>query len=352
MTRRRRTVPVIIALSCIVVLAILAILFFMSCPFADKKTSDPDATVLEAVDFSVFPDANTAVLAAMEEASQTIAAKAEETRDVVPSHIVTNAELWSLPAQSGLYGFTFNESDAGAAPEVPAEYKASIDALMGRFASEGSSVGFIFMDLASARGFAYNIDERFYSASSIKGPFMAFLCEEYVETGGASYGSIEDLIARTIVDSDNNAYDSLRRSYTYDGTFASWLSRLGLSTSDYITGGIWYPDYSAREASILWLDIWDYLQGGSGYAEWLSGLYSNTNLSPLRDALGERGTVMNKAGWIGEPGYNAIADNGIVYFGKRPYLVSVLTDFYYSDHNYSSIVELIRAIAEGATALK
>ena len=279
----------------------------------------------------------------------------EEEYIAPAKHQATADELWNLPKGSGIFSFALGTQSTGSGdePAISPEFSESIDAAIADIEATESSAGFLIMDLETGRGYAYNIDQEFYAASSIKGPFVQFVCEEFIETGKASLdGYLSDIIAATITESDNDAYEELRLDYTFGGTFANWLSRLGMDPDSYITGHLWYPDYSVREASVFWLNIWDYLCSGTQTAEWLSRLFAQTNLSPIRDGADNAEIVFNKAGWIGEVGYNAIDDNGIAYIGGTPYLVSILTDLAYSDSNYNRIVRLANIICSHAEDLR
>ena len=51
--------------------------------------------------------------------------------------------------------------------------------------------GFMLYDLNSGGGISYHADEMYYSASAIKGPYVAWLVEDYPQTMDFLYGTIK-----------------------------------------------------------------------------------------------------------------------------------------------------------------
>ena len=270
-----------------------------------------------------------------------------------------------------------DSSAASVIPTVPSALKNAVADAEDSYADDDHTFGFLLMDLETGRGFAYNIDEEFYGASSFKAPFAAFICEKYLETEEESpddqmYTSgrgidyipaslrVEDLINQTITYSDNSAYGVLRQNFGYTETFERWLGSLGMEPSQY-AGETWYPTYSVREAAVFWADIWNYIESDGEYSEWLAGLFADTNLSALRDASDWAAEdlaadlnvdVLNKAGWIYDVDYEAIIDNGIIYVDGSPYLMCLSTNAPYNDANFEELTELAYSILMNAEVLQ
>ena len=75
--------------------------------------------------------------------------------------------------------------------EAPAVFQA-----LEAYAAAGYDVGFVVYDLATQRGVSYNADQGFFSASTVKAPFAAYVVQSEVDGGGASLDDemFEDLV--------------------------------------------------------------------------------------------------------------------------------------------------------------
>ena len=133
----------------------------------------------------------------------------------------------------------------------------------------GYEVGFVIYDLTThARGvWDYNADQWFFSASTVKAPFVAFASQDMVDGGRASLDEevVEDVIlldgtgimssddidrydlqtvmANTIVHSDNTGYGLLRERFDQND-FQAWCAAADVDAAAW--QGRWYPYYAAR----------------------------------------------------------------------------------------------------------
>lgn len=261
-----------------------------------------------------------------------------------------------------------------AAPELPDESRAAIESAI-QSAQRLGSVSVVILSCNTGTGIAYNTDTSVYGASSFKGPYVAYLCRELVETGqislastctvseydpffGGTYGhvgaqySFQTLAEATVRDSDNDAFRILHMNYDGLGYY-DWLDRtFGAGTLPRVG---YFPHVSARIMATAWAYVWDYLGGGSETAAWLSGLYANTSVSFIRDALASAGvdaTVYNKAGWYGgDPQYNSTTDAGIVQIDGSTYLVAAVSDMSYGGSSAAALEGVIQALVSARSAL-
>lgn len=214
-------------------------------------------------------------------------------------------------------GMTENELEEMQVLET--EITTAIDA----FNTEGYSTGFLLYDLNSCGGISYHADEIYYSASTIKGPYAAWLVQAYPETADTLYGTIQN----TLQWSSNEDYEMLITLYGYT-EFNSWAAGLGCQNTA-ITGE-WYPAVNARDFAVLWSSMYDYFTSETCNTD-VRDLYTGTLSSAIYETLGEQYTVYSKAGWIGEglgTYYNVQNDAGIVMKGENPYVLVVLSDAY------------------------
>lgn len=185
---------------------------------------------------------------------------------------------------------------------------------------EYGDCGFVFVDMNSGNGLAYNADEEIYIASAAKAVLTL-----YALTNGAGANEWERYnIEEAITYSDNDAYEGFAYNYSGDGYYGEWLNAHGVWFDDYVFD--LYPPMSARSLASFWVEILQYLRSGSDEAQWFAGLLGSTETSFIRDAVSNTGaTVVNKGGWIGEEGYESVTDAGIIELDGRTYLMVIIT---------------------------
>ena len=188
--------------------------------------------------------------------------------------------------------------------------------------SQGYEVGCFFMNLDSGKGVSYNLDTRIYGASSFKGIYAAYLSEHLADGEVGLSSSAISLMNASVRYSDNTAFSTLRNSYDGAG-FAGWIESCGVNSD--IVNDTHFPRYSARESALLWFHTYQYLQTGTEAANHLRELFTQTNVSFIREgvtnvlssenemsngaaseerdesegsATNTDAVVLNKAGWI------------------------------------------------------
>lgn len=212
-----------------------------------------------------------------------------------------------------------SEEGLSEAEALKTEIQTAIDA----FSAEGYSTGFLLYDINTEGGISYRADESYYSASTIKGPYVAWLVQAYPQTADSLYDTIENTIAW----SSNDDYEMLISTYG-SSEFDSWIA--GLGCKNIALSGEWYPDINARDFAVLWNSVYDSFLSGSVPA-YIQDFYTGTLESAIYETLGSWYTVYSKAGWIGEglgTYYNVQNDAGIVMKGEDPYVIVVLSDAY------------------------
>ena len=239
--------------------------------------------------------------------------------------------------------------DPGAdAPALSAEAQDAIADAIGELG--GNEAGFLFIDLTSGNGIAYNLDERVYGASSFKGPYAAYLCETRGDGEAGLSDSTRSLIESMVVSSDNNAFKALRNAYDSAG-FSDWLSSCAVDTD--LKDDTHFPRYSARESALLWLHTFRYLQTDTDTAQWLKELYAQTNVSMIRSGISDEGaTVYNKAGWSASGvRFSGLCDAGLIECDGKTYLMSIMSGAPDSGSNQAALADIAEALFAQRDAL-
>ena len=202
---------------------------------------------------------------------------------------------------------------------------------------EDCNIGFVVLNLYNGKGVAYNIDNSEYSASCIKGPYVASVAADKPDS--LKYRS--NVMKRIVEESDNDGYNSLRGSYGR-APLVKWCEELGLDSQ---VSNHYYPYLSSRELACLWIKTYYFLNmddTGESIREWYRspingsiyttlGTYGTSETRPY-NLSGSTSTGLGyltetKAGWISSPHYRSTTDAGIVYPDDgSPYLVVIISD--------------------------
>lgn len=224
--------------------------------------------------------------------------------------------MLAIPGSQAIEAITIDNGavTTSACPFDTSSIKSAISTI-----EEQADCGFVFVDMTTGRGVAYNADEPIYIASAAKVVLTHFA----LQNGAAGDEGERFNIEEAILYSDNDAYEGFGYNYSSDG-YGEWLSSHDVWFDDYVFD--LYPPMSARSLASFWVDILHYIGDGSEDAQWFAGLLSSTETSFIRDATSQTGAfVMNKGGWIAEEGYASVTDAGIIQLDGRTYLMVIVT---------------------------
>ncbi len=198
----------------------------------------------------------------------------------------------------------------------------------------GYSIGFILLDLNTGRGVSYNPDVRLYSASSIKGFYVAALtC-----MNPASINESQDLMLQTVVNSSDSAYLTLYDRYG-EAPYEQWKKDADVTDpGNYFK----FTYYTPRDMAKLWARNYDFFTS-SATGKTVGTWYQNPSRSLIHSTLGNRYTTRSKAGYIWYGGYNAANDAGIVYADSGTYIAAVMTNMPGSLERLTGVMEAMEA---------
>ena len=201
--------------------------------------------------------------------------------------------------------------------------------------------GFVCYDFETGHSLSCNAGTLFPTASVAKLPYAKYLCTladsgkiDFSETlvlqkshitGGAgslqfepvgSKWSVEDLLRKLIVESDNTAYKLLLSRFGLTG-YRSYLRSLG---STYSPSGSGFGSFSAGQIAALLYDVACYRGKNASFLRDL-GCHTDYKMQIPYALPGK--TVLHKYGALGKnnPAYHDVA----VVYGSRPYLLVILT---------------------------
>lgn len=228
---------------------------------------------------------------------QNIATQVSLARPVEPDlakltpHTPTREEISALSDQKAPFAFALDanqgeDSDAAGAPVLSDRSLVSLSNALAYYDANDYDASYLFMDLGTGRGIAGNLDASIYGASSFKGPFCVYVVNKELPNDINSVrDSRRQQIENTIMWSDNASYGQLRRDFGTDG-MREWLSEAGVDES--LVDDTYFPAYTGRQAALMWLKIYDYLEhAGTSASQWLSDTFEGTEVSFLRNgALG------------------------------------------------------------------
>ncbi|MGN1024529.1 MAG: serine hydrolase [Lachnospiraceae bacterium] len=203
------------------------------------------------------------------------------------------------------------------------------------------SVGFVMVDLQSGQAISYDPDHRFYSASSIKGPYVISLLSD---KPAALAESRSDMILAVHI-SDNQAYYRLIGRYGMDA-FAAYWAEAGNGSFQKDAGHSrtsHYAFYSPRQLARLWIANAAFFESGS-IGEEAASWFTSPNASVIYSELHGTCLTRSKAGWIAQPGgVQATCDRGIVYRDGHPYVIAIMSDMPSDFNQLKSLVQALDA---------
>ena len=281
---------------------------------------------------------------------------------------VSPSNIKAIPDSSKVQSFGINQYtdvanqinvSSGLAPVIKTSNLTEINKNIDSIKNKGAMVGFLFMDLSTGQGLSYNLDSTMYGASTIKAPYCTAVCQNLIDTGQVSmsnyitsyddnynstgHNTVQDCITQTIRSSSNGNYSALRQAFLSSVNFGAWLENAGIgNTSRFTKQQNDFASFSAREASLMWLQIYKYLISNSQCCEFMQNNFANTNVSFIRDACSStpelsNSIVWNKAGWVAEgEDFNTSSDFGVLRIGDNDYLcvfASTLPDLSEADDN-------------------
>ena len=219
---------------------------------------------------------------------------------------------------------------------LDASAKGSLTSALARAWNDGYSVGFILSDVQTGATVAMCADDEFYGASTMKAAYVTYLFDWLLEYGEESWGSIGDLIERTVVWSDNDAYEQLR------ATFGSTEFRHWMNEAD--AGGVagsWYAFYSPRLLQRMWAKMLAYEESDGAYVGRWRSTFNNSYMSFIHDGLlTSASAVYSKPGWMEQTGseYDTYCDSAIVVdTSGRKYLMTIMSDV--EPYGYKGVME-------------
>ena len=202
--------------------------------------------------------------------------------------------------------------------EISDAAKQRIFDAVNTYESDGYNVGFFMMDLKTGAGIAYNTDQMFRSASTIKGPYILALNKWWADA--RSTGVNEDLMWIVINQSPNVQYLNLVAQYGHEP-----LDRLlrEVHAEDFRWDGD-FGVYTAKSLGKMWLGMTDYFRYGTGAnADWCRLAYSVNDWIESRGAIGNGRTVYAKSGWLLPGAHN---EGCFVDDPQHPYIMAVMSN--------------------------
>lgn len=199
-------------------------------------------------------------------------------------------------------------------------------------------VSIFMIDLNTGQGLCYAPDRSIYSASCLKGPYVAAI-NKYSPSAASKYKGWEQA---TITVSNNETYRALHQKF---GTspMKRMVSAAGVTSYN---GTRRYAYIKPRDLSKLWLETyWYFYKDTNSNSAFCRGLYTHGTQSFIYQGLKNRYTVHTKPGWYPGGGFNVQNDAGVVMAkvdgASEPYLLVVMTSACGQHAKLQRLVQLI-----------
>lgn len=211
--------------------------------------------------------------------------------------------------------------------------------------NQGYDVGFIMMDISSRKGIAYNCDALFYSASSIKGPYLASVVSAHPDAIRAQ----EYNITQTLFYSYDETYKAVLAAYGKE-PMRTYCREAGVNVG--VAEQLPWVTYSARDLAKFWARnylLFSQSPEGEQFGRWCE----RPNVSTIHSTLSGTYRTRSKAGWTnfggerypningGGPLWDVAVDGGIVYARNGDYVMAIVSS---AVGNHSMLHPLTAAI--------
>lgn len=201
--------------------------------------------------------------------------------------------------------------------ELTEEKKNLLQREIDKLTKKRYKTGFVVMNLNSLEGFSYNADEKIYSASAIKGPYVVSL----VKSDNAVFEKEKKRIEAMLVRSSNHDYEDLRDRYG-DKCFIDFSSKTGNDLKIDTTRN--YQLVTPKNLAHLWLGSYLFFESGEA-GEKLGKAFETPQISPIDKVFSDEFITRTKAGWITKNKIHVTNDAGIVYTENGAFLIVVMT---------------------------
>lgn len=227
----------------------------------------------------------------------------------------------------------------------------------------GYKVGYVLLDVNTGATISYNADTAFYSASSLKGPYVAALGRYGL---GDGIESVSGLVSAAIEQSDNAAYAILRGSQGNDAmqqlvdeagaeslpvTAATSVIDAAMQTQSVASiADNNYEFVTPNQLLSMWVLCGQYLASDEPGAAYLAGEFATPEISAIKYVGRAFGSTWSKAGWYPNDGgsLSTTVDAGVVREETGDVIVVVMTnkgsDFSVIDSIALELLELHEAM--------
>ncbi len=237
------------------------------------------------------------------------------------------------------------------------EMKNKLNEIYDYFNQANFKLSFAYEDLSTGLHISYNEDQTYFSASTIKAPVALYVYKQaeenklnldsditytpnfYVEGSGslqyASFGSqykLRDLVKRTIVESDNVAYQMIASVNNQDEIKKYWKEK---GAKNFWSDSVW-GSISPADGVIYMKELYKYSLKNNELSQELMKNFYNSVFPIIKSTNNSK--VAHKSGWH----YEIMHDTSII-FDENPYVLAVMTNKGYADYNefFNQVSKLI-----------
>ena len=249
------------------------------------------------------------------------------------------------------------------------ETLSALEQIYELLANYDKDIAFCAYSLDGSRAIAYNCEEKYFSACTIKAGYMLYCCkaieaglaspddtmaydkDKYDHGGSGQIKNAEDgtvytlreLIRLSLRYSDNIAYKMLVSYFGKDGYNAFveelGLSRLRLSSSTAVST-IWNYNMNTRDLCIMWRELYFYFASETEMAKLYKTACTNTPYNYATKYLKE--DYSHKSGDKFEP--NPVYNDGAIVWKKTPYVVATLNASEGEDEDEYVVATIVKLI--------
>ena len=333
----------------LVILAIIGIFLFVSCSKTDivddvesesgqLVEKDTHTTSIEEVTTEeVTTEEVTTEEVSTEEVTTTESDIRETaTKEHIPEETTTKASSGNSNFNEYIYTRNYNDKKSVQILgdlDVSNEELAKIEELIKTY---NRDMSFKVVSIDGSYGLSYNSDETYFSASSIKAPYLLY-CHK--SPNGTEY-TLAEIMRLVVWCSDNSGYYMCTKRWGTDG-YNALMNSIGCDSLKISNSYIWADKINAHDLITVWKNIYDYIESDAASSSHMYDICTDYKYNPLEDALPGY-TIAQKYGTSTTK--DVFCDGAIIYGKKNTYILAFFLDSTNDSKDKKFVTNLVKEL--------
>ena len=352
----------------LVILAIIGIFLFVSCSktdIVDDVESESGQLVEKDTHTTSIEEVTTEEVTTKEVTTTESDIRETATKEHIPEETTTKASSGNSNFNEYIYTRNYNDKKSVQILgdlDVSNEELAKIEELIKTY---NRDMSFKVVSIDGSYGLSYNSDETYFSASSIKAPYLLY-CHKQIDKGngaldekmkylssyykdgsgimnkspnGTEY-TLAEIMRLVVWCSDNSGYYMCTKRWGTDG-YNALMNSIGCDSLKISNSYIWADKINAHDLIAVWKNIYDYIESDAASSSHMYDICTDYKYNPLEDALPGY-TIAQKYGTSTTK--DVFCDGAIIYGKKNAYILAFFLDSTNDSKDKKFVTNLVKEL--------